>query len=399
MPSKPEKVLMFLPQGGANALRILAGVRDVATARRWDLFVAECSHRMDVAFQFIRSPGGGTVTELWDGIRPDGILVMGKAIDPIMLQRPGRRSVPTVFIDRPAASSAKGREPVCVFGDADSYARLAAHELFRTGFCDYAFLPWPGDPPWSRERCECFSGIVVREGKSFHPFRPPRGGAATDLVAHVAPFLESLPKPCGIFAANDSLGEAALRVCATRGWAVPQDIAVIGVDNLDFICETTRPTLSSVCRNLEGDGRAAAELLAEWMESPGRRPRPRATQALCVARRASSFFLPDIRVARAMEFIRVHACEEGFAPPKVVRSMGLCRSQTDLLFRRVLGRSVLDAIHDARIVRAQDLLRAEKSASYVADTCGYGSLVDFRRVFKHRVGTTVRKWTIAARNA
>ena len=399
MPSKPKKVLIFLPQSGANELRVLAGVQDIARTRRFDMSVVECLKRKEGGLSFIRSPGGGTVAELLDGVCPDGIIVVFNAINPAMLWKTRRPPVPTVFIDRPTGVSAKGREPVCVFGDAESYARLAAHELFRTGFGDYAFLPWPDDPPWSRERYECFSRIVVQEGKSFHPFRPPRGGAATDLVAHVAPFLESLPKPCGIFAANDGLGEAALRVCATRGWAVPQDIAIIGVDNMDFICETTKPTLSSVCQNLEGDGRAAAELLDRWMESPGRRPRSRATQALCVARRASSFFLPDIRVARAMEFSRVHACEEGFAPPKVARSMGLGRSQTDLLFRRVLGRSILDAIHDARLVRAQDLLRAGKSASYVADTCGYGSLVDFRRVFKRRVGATVRKWTIATRNA
>jgi AraC-like DNA-binding protein len=119
--------------------------------------------------------------------------------------------------------------------------------------------------------------------------------------------------------------------------------------------------------------------------------------ALHVVRRASTFLAADRRIARAMEFIRLHACEPGFAPPKVVWEMGISRSQADLLFRRVAGRSILNVIHDTRIARAQDLLRAGKSASYAADTCGFGSHVDFSRAFKRHVGTTVRAWTLARR--
>ena len=216
-------------------------------------------------------------------------------------------------------------------------------------------------------------------------------------MAHLAPFLDSLPRPCGLFAANDGLGDAALRVCRMRGWAVPQDMAVIGVDNFDFICEMSEPTLSSIPPDWEGAARAAARLLAECMARPKARHASLAIPAPRVVRRASSLFAADRRIARAMEHIRLHACEAGFAPPDVVAVAGLSRSQTDLLFRRVIGRSILDAIHDARLARAQDLLRAGKPASFVADMCGYASLVDFRHVFKRRVGKTVRQWTLAAR--
>lgn len=395
MAAKRKKVLAFLPGGGTNEIRVLSGVQDIARTRRFDLSVVECLKRKDGGLCFIRSPGrGGTVAEILDSVAPDGAIVAFNAIEPGMLRRTGHPSIPAVFIDRPAGEAVSGRStPVCVFSNAASYARLAAAELFRSGFRDYAFLPWPEDPPWSRERCDAFAGVVAEEGKTFHPFRPPRGGAAVDLVAHVAPFLESLPKPCGIFAANDGLGEAALRVCAMHGWAVPQDVAVIGVDNIEFICETTVPTLSSICRDLESDGRAAARLLADWMEAPRRRPASVSTPALRVARRESSFYLPDRRVARAMEFIRLHACDEGFAPPRVVQQMGIGRSQAYLLFRRVVGRSILDVIHDVRLTRAQDLLCAGKSASYAADTCGFGSPVDFSRAFRRLTGITVREWT------
>lgn len=393
-----KTVFIILPQGGVNEIRVLAGVQDMARAKRFDLFVVECLKRKEGALQFIRSPGGGTFQELLESARPDGIIVTFNAIDPATLRQLGCGSIPTVFIDRPIGAASSGRTaPVSVFGEAESYAWLAAHELFRTGFDDYAFLPWPENPDWSRERGECFQRQVAEAGKRFHPFPPSRHGGAADLVTHLVPFLDSIPKPCGLFAANDGVGEAALRVCAMRGWAVPQEVAMIGVDNLGFICEMTDPTLSSVCRDLEGDGRAAAELLAGWMESPRRRPASRATPALRVERRTSTFFFADRRIAHAMEFIRLHACEEGFAPPSVVREMGLGRTQADFLFRRVAGRSILHAIHDARLTRAQDLLRSGKSASYAADTCGFGSIVDFSRAFKRLTGKTVREWTAEVR--
>jgi LacI family transcriptional regulator len=397
MSKNAKNVVMFLLDVGVLEPQMLASVQAVAKSMRWGFSVVWCSRRKDGALKFLRSPGVESVAKLLKGLKPDGVIVALNAVRPDELRGHGRRAIPTVFIDRPENLSGGVRDPVCVFGDAASYARLAAEELLRSGFKDYAFLPFPGNPPWSRERCECFKRFIDEAGKTFHPFQPPRVDVATDLVAHLAPFLDSLPRPCGLFAANDGLGDAALRVCRMRGWAVPQDMAVIGVDNFDFICEMSEPTLSSIPPDWEGAARAAARLLAECMARPKARHASLAIPAPRVVRRASSLFAADRRIARAMEHIRLHACEAGFAPPDVVAVAGLSRSQTDLLFRRVIGRSILDAIHDARLARAQDLLRAGKPASFVADMCGYASLVDFRHVFKRRVGKTVRQWTLAAR--
>jgi LacI family transcriptional regulator len=175
---------------------------------------------------------------------------------------------------------------------------------------------------------------------------------------------------------------------------VPQDVAIVGVDNIEFICEGTSPTLSSISRNWQGEGSAAAELLEEWMLDPGRRPPSRAVSALHVVRRASTFFAADRRVARAMEFIRLHACDEDFGPRDVVREMGCSRTLADTLFRKVGGHSILDEIHGVRLARAKELLLLGKSADFVAAACGYASYDDFCRVFKRRVGSTVRKWTL-----
>lgn len=188
MAAKRKKVLAFLPGGGTNEIRVLSGVQDIARTRRFDLSVVECLKRKDGGLSFIRSPGGGgTVAEILDSVAPDGAIVAFNAIEPGMLRRTGHPSIPAVFIDRPAGEAVSGRStPVCVFSNPASYARLAAAELFRSGFRDYAFLPWPEDPPWSRERCDAFAGVVAEEGKTFHPFRPPRGGAGGRPVANAS---------------------------------------------------------------------------------------------------------------------------------------------------------------------------------------------------------------------
>ena len=396
MATRTKTVLVFLPQGGESVLRILGGVQDVARSRPWKFSAVECRNTGNGKLRMFRSPGGGTVAEMLDKINPDGIIVVHNVVEASALRRPGRRSVPVVFIDRPVGTAAPRRAPhVCVFGEDASFARLAADELFRSGFRDYAFLPWPEDPPWSRGRGKCFARLVTAAGKTFHPFQTPSGGGdATYLLAHIAPFLATLPKPCGLFAANDPVGEAALRVCAQRGWAVPQDFAIVGVDNIEFICEGTAPTLSSISRNWQSEGRAAAELLDEWMADPERHPPSRAVPALHVVRRASTFFAADRRVARAMEFIRLHACDEGFGPRDVVREMGCSRTLADTLFRKVGGHSILDAIHGVRLARARELLLAGKPTDVVAAACGYASYDDFRRVFRNRMGATARQWTL-----
>lgn len=400
MATRVKTVLALLPSVGENERRILSGVQGVAKSRRWAFSSAECRDGGNGALRILRSPDGGTIGEMLAKINPDGVIVVHNAVNPSTLRRPGRRAVPVVFIDRSVGTTgARSASPVCVFGDGASFARLAAAELFRSGFGDYAFLPWPDDPPWSRDRGSSFARLVAEAGKSYHPFRVPSGGCGTTyLVAHVAPFLDSIPKPCGVFAASDALGEAALRVCAQRGWAVPQDVAIIGVDNLEFICEGTEPTLSSISRDWEDEGRAAAEMLAGWMAAPDTRPQSRPVPASHVVRRSSTFFAADCRMARAMEFIRRHACGEGFGPRDVVREMGCSRTLADTLFRRVGGRTILDEIHAVRLARAKELLAMGKPADFVAAECGYASYDDFCRVFKGRVGTTVRKWTVAQKN-
>ena len=391
MISKPKSVLMFFPTGGSHSSDAFAGVRDNVVARNWGFFSADTVRGEDGSVRLHRSSRSAqTVSALVELLHPSGIVVWEDALLPAEVRAVAGPAVPVVFVDcGEAASGAEGGLFGVVRSDPASVAAVAARALLPSGYADFAFVPSPAEVPWSVERGDAFGRCIEIAGKRFHRFCRPDEPGADALVG----WLADLPKPCGILAANDAVGEEVLGACAQLGIAVPDDIAVIGVDDYAYFCEATTPTLSSVAMNLRGEGRAAVELLALLMDSPGRAPPPpRFVPARGAVPRASTRFARDRRVARALEFIRVHACEEKFGPRDVVRAMDMSRAMADKLFRSVAGSSILDENHAVRLARACELLAAGKPGDIVATECGYSSHDDFRRVFRTRMGTTALRW-------
>ena len=384
---KSKSVLLFLPCADTHLQDAFAGVRDDVVSRNWDFFSADITRTEDGTVQFHRSSRSvESVAELVAILRPDGIIVWEDALSPAEVRAAVGAEVPTVFVD---CGTATEKEDVArVRSDPDSIAAIAARVLLPSRYDDFAFVPNPVPMPWSQERGDAFQRCIEVAGKRFHRFK--RGSSLS-----LERWLQSLPKPCGVFTANDAVGEEVLGACAQLGLAVPDDIAVIGVDDYAYFCEATKPTLSSIAQDLRAEGQAAVAMLAEMMTDPGRRQPPRFVPAHGVVPRASTRFARDRRVAQALEFIRLHACTEKFGPRDVVREIGVSRALADRLFRSVVGHTILEEIHAVRLARAKELLAAGTQPDIVAGECGYASYDDFRRVFRRRVGTTARKWALA----
>ena len=400
MASHPKTVLMLSPPVGDVLPRMLTGTLRVADERHWDFYPVTCNRNAQRQLFFERSPGGGTLEELLGLLHPDGVIVALDVVPPDEFRTAAQmaglgKRLPVVHLGEPDSPS----YPVYAHGDAKSFAAVALRELLRFGFNDFAFAPFHRNLPWNRSRGDAFAHLVALAGKRFHGGALPvaaSGDTITKVSADILePWLATLPKPCGIFTANDVTGEAVLRAARRLKLDVPGQIAVIGVDDNANLCDHTHPTLSSVRRDLEGEGRAASELLAEWMAHPARQPKPRAVPAVSLVRRFSTrlSWQRDRRVARAEEWIRIHACDAGVAPPDVVREMGVSRTTADRLFRAVAERTILEEIQTTRIARAKEKLRTGKAPDIVAAECGFASTLDFRRVFRKLVGVSVVKWT------
>lgn len=367
-------------------------MREAAAARRWNFFSAECFRDARGVLRLDRSSReAGSLGELAALLRPDGLIAWGDDLSGADVRSLLGSGGAAVFLQSTPGSGRSAR----VFTDPASVASLAARELLLSDRDDFAYVPFGPGSFWSRERGEAFGRCIALAGKRFHGSPPETGGGRP--AKSFLRWLAGLPRPCGLFAANDLAGDRILGACAQLGLSVPGDVAVVGVDDEDYICENAVPTLSSVAPDLAAEGRAAVELLAERMARPAEPPRSRAVPAARLVRRASSRPVGDARVARALEGIRLHACDAGFSPADVVREIGLSHSPAFCLFKRIAGRTILDAIHAVRLDRAKELLAAGTLPEAVADRCGYASLADFRRVFRKRVGQTVRAWTIARR--
>ena len=386
-------VLVLLATNGAYDMRRQAGVQHVALARGWKLHVLSYSSSDDSSPRLRNTLTGDTMADLLEFWNPDGCIV--ECPQSLTAPFPSRfGSIPTVFIASSSQPYAPGQISVCL--DNASFGRVAANELFESGFNDYAFVPMPGGLRWSAERGREFKRLVKAAGKRCHVFVHPPGTVTTeDLVRNIMPWLGNLPKPVGVFAANDVSAESVLLGCENLGLAVPDEVAVIGVDDADFICENTRPTLSSIQQDFEGSGRAAAELLADMMDAPGASFGSRKYGAGRVVRRESTRFaktrLRDERLSRAMEFIRQNACRR-IGPKDVAKAMFVSRPMADDAFRRGMDSTILTEIHAVRLEKAREMLVRGVRPDIVAQECGYGSVNDFRRVFKRRLGTTIRSW-------
>jgi len=327
------------------------------------------------------------LVEFW---KADGCIV-DCGNEPTTLKASDFAGIPTVFLDRHPDTIESGA--VCVSSDAVAVASSAAQVLMELGLGDYAYVGWTEPVIWSREREERFAEIVYLNGKVFHQFpQPPRKIVDSRLHTLLLSWLPSLPKPCGIFAANDYVARIVLEACAQLRIAVPSEIVVVGVDNEDRICENTSPTLTSVMSDNDRGGYIAAETLDELIR--GKSPGNRTFGVLTVVRRQSTcrYKRSDARVLAAVENIRRQACE-GLTARAVIAGMGCSRRLAEIRFREVTGHSILDEITEVRLMHAQMLLRdPRKTVEIVAARCGYNSAVALRKAFLSHMGEKLSVW-------
>lgn len=280
--------------------------------------------------------------------------------------------------------------------NAETTARLAAVELLSLGLTAFAYVGYPGHQYWSEERGNLFSEVLALHGMQALRFtsRAPVFDSVV-LQRELRRWVRGLPKPCGVFAANDALAVQVLSACAAEKRSVPEEIAVVGVDNDVEACENTQPTLTSVIPDWEQGGYMAASLLDDILH--GRRDGidSETFMPLGVMRRASTrhaWVRSDPRILAAVELIRREACA-GLTAAAVIRSTGLTRRVAEMRFREMTGTSILAEIRRVRFENARFLLRQKIfSEAAIANRCGYQSVPTFSAAFKKETGLTFRAW-------
>ena len=361
----------------------LAGIYRYAAKAGWRVQIAEHGLTALSVAQSLR---------FWT---PDGCIV-----ERSVMELPGFRpgdfgDIPVVYCD---PNRERLRGPIlAVEHDSAETAALAARELVALGLRHFAFVGNIIPREWAVRRRDIFAAAAAAAGGTFAEFDPRGPDCVAAFFSRIRPWLRSLPRPCGLLAANDISGDLVLQACQMESLRVPDDIAVVGIDNDELICEHTVPTLSSIVTDFEQSGWLAARLLAEAMAGHVQAPCTYAFGPLDIVRRRSSrrFRRRDDAVRHALDLIRERACD-ALAPADVCREIGGSRRQAEVRFREYAGRSIGAEIAAVRIARAKSLLlRRDLAVDTIHARCGYADPSSLRRAFKKHTGLSPRAWRTA----
>lgn len=330
------------------------------------------------------NPNIRMILDFW---KPDGCLVECGGI-PDEPWDSDFKGIPTVFLDRPQANL--DPSAICVSDDTEAVASLAAKELLSLERRSYAFVSFYEPLPWSESRGRHFLALVQAHGKSCIPLRAPRPNTVDNNTSSFVKSLACIKRPCGIFTANDETAKSVVTACLELGLSIPEDVAIVSVDNDLEICENLPVSLTSIELDHVEAVRKATHLLNRLMTDGPKGVSSSTFGVKRIVRRASANGIRkyDRRVAAAIEYIRTHATES-ISLADTVRAMGCSERLATLRFREACGHTILDEIHLRRIEIAQDLLRTGlHSIAMIAEMCGYHSATDFGRVFKRYTGRT-----------
>lgn len=280
-----------------------------------------------------------------------------------------------------------------VKSDDAAIARLAAEHFIQHGFHHFAFC---GDVrfSWSNQRETCFTAELAATGRACACYRPRRKPTSDDAeVELIGEWLSTLPKPVAVFACYDNRGQQVLEACRRRNLTVPEQVAVLGVDNDEVLCALSPPPLSSVALNPRRVGWQAAALLSRLMAGESLAPENHLIPPVGVVIRQSSDILAvaDAKIATALRFIREHACE-GIRVSDVLRECPMARRALETRFRQLLGRTPREEILRVQLNRVKELLvGTEMPVWQIAERTGFEPEY-LSVVFKQKTGVAPREY-------
>lgn len=301
--------------------------------------------------------------------------------------------------------SAARHLPSIPWADTDDFgiASLAVEHFLERGF---RYLAYCGDPAfrWSDARRERFSEIAQAQGIEVECYQAisrydPKFTLGREKQ-RLAKWLTGLPRPIAIMACYDYKAQQLLDVCRELEIAVPEEIAVLGVDNDLLQCEFANPPLSSIIPDTYRTGFEAAELLDKMMAGEKVADEKLITKPLGIVTRQSTDVLAidDQPIAAALRYIREHA-NENIRVSEVLRVVPMSRRVFERRFQKAIGRTPHQEIQRVRTRRIEQLLsETDLSICKIADLCGFEHAEYMAAVFKRERGLSPRQFRDAQRH-
>ena len=270
--------------------------------------------------------------------------------------------------------------------------QMVADHFFDRGYRHYAVHSLHTER-FFEERVQNFVATVAARGGSCALLPETTSDRAADWEKgqdRLVAWLTALPKPVGVFAANDQLGVRVLDACQRAGIAVPEEVAVVGAENEETLCSFASPPLTSVRFDGETVGFNAAELLTHLMRGGARLRRETLFPPKGIVVRGSSdeFVIHDRLVSHAARLIRENATA-GINVDDLCRKLNASRSTLDRRMKTALGRTPKEEILRVRFREVERLLReTDLTIDAIAAQTGFTHSHYLQAAFKTAHGRT-----------
>ncbi|MBT3193071.1 MAG: DNA-binding transcriptional regulator [Verrucomicrobia bacterium] len=368
------RIILFIDASRGYGRRLLSGIaRYSALHGPWSFYRKQPSylaHEQKIDVRELRA---------W---RPNGIICSIAQARELQRMR-----LPMVGFD---PDTYAGKIP-CMVSDHAAAGHQAALHLLGLGHHNFAYCGFDA-LRWSRVRCEAFCRTVEAAGAHVHRYESaPDAASWAKEEPHLQAWIQSLPKPIGIFCANDDRAEAVIDSCHTLAVGVPEDISILGADDDANICSLANPPLSSVRIASDQAGFEAARLLHQMIRGEAEMAGQRIVAPVVgVTSRQSTdvLMVENKEVRKALRFIRENA-NRPIRVSDVVDATALSHRSLNEQFHAALGGSIVTQLTRARIDFISELLTdSDLRIQEIAQTVGYEDDRHFARYFKRATGLT-----------
>jgi LacI family transcriptional regulator len=321
--------------------------------------------------------------------KPDGIIMRDSLIKNELIEL----KIPTILVQHDL--SCPKNLPV-IKTDSPAIAKMASEHFIEKGFKNIAFCGFD-NYEWSNRRKIHFCRYNTRAGFKTYIYKSPQNVQINDWEneqRHVSEWLRIIPKPVGILTCNDDRGQHIIEVCKRIGFKVPEEVAVIGVDNDPMICEIGDPPLSSIALNVEYAGYEAAKLLDQMIDKKRIDGHPILVSPTHIVQRQSSDILAvnDAEVASAIRFIKENA-KDKILVRDVVKTTRVSRRTLEQRFLKTIHRSISDEIRRVRVEWISKLLiETDHPISQITSFFDFTDVEHISRYFKKEKGIGLREF-------
>ncbi|MBN1805410.1 MAG: DNA-binding transcriptional regulator [Sedimentisphaerales bacterium] len=325
----------------------------------------------------------------WKDLKIDGAI----ARDVKMAENLARSNFPVIFAQHIRESY--GRFPA-IITDSSSIGQKGVEHFLDRGFQNFAYCGFD-DFVWSRERGKFFKKRVEQEGLYVNFYKQPKSKTKRlwrNEQYLLIGWLKSLPKPIAIMCCNDDRALHIIEACKLANLYVPDEVAVLGVDNDALVCELAEPPISSIALSTEAAGYKAAELLDRLMKGEKVSSQIIKVSPTYIATRLSTDILAitDPEVTTAVRFIRDNA-NRFMQVGDVVEATTLSRRVLESRFRTILRRSIHQEIRRFRVnYIIQLLLGTNLTVTEIAQRSGFNGFEHISRYFRKQTGMSLRDY-------